>query len=82
MDLALENRAAETLLSHNALVAGRGNKNVFPETKFDASEIKSIAGKFTLIPLAASWPPSFQRWFAPVAGPGSIEQPFFRSYDQ
>jgi beta-galactosidase len=82
MDLALENRAAETLLSHNALVAGRGNKNVFPETKLDASEIKNIAGKFTLVPLAAGWPPAIQRWFAPVAGPGPIEQPFFRSYDQ
>jgi beta-galactosidase len=82
MDLALENRAAETLLSHNALVAGRGNKNVFPETRLDAGAVKSIAGKFTLLPLAAGWPPSIQRWFATLAGPGSTEKPFIRSYDQ
>lgn len=82
MDVALENRAAETLLRHNALVAGRGNKNVFPETRLDAEAVKNIAGKFTLIPLAAGWPPSLQRWFSTLNKPGSIEKPFLRSYDQ
>ena len=82
MDVALEHRTAETLLSHNALVAGRGNKNVAPETKLEARDVKSIAGRFTLMPLAGGWTPSLQRWFATLAGPGSIEKPFLRSYDQ
>jgi beta-galactosidase len=82
MDVALENRAAEILLSHNALVAGRANKNVAPETKLEAGEVKRFAGRFTLMPLATGWPPSLQRWFATLAAPGSIEKPFLRSYDQ
>jgi beta-galactosidase len=82
MDIAVENTANEIIFSHNAMVAGRGNKGGAPETKVKASSLKQLNGEFTLVPLAAEWPPILTRWFASPAEPRGVQRPFYRSYDQ
>ncbi len=51
MDVAVERVGDDTVLSHNALVSGRGTKFVEPDTMFNAEDAPRIAGKFTLFPL-------------------------------
>ncbi|MES1166504.1 MAG: glycoside hydrolase family 2 TIM barrel-domain containing protein, partial [Pseudomonadota bacterium] len=48
MDLAVENTADGVILSHNALLSGRGNKGSNPDAPLRADAIKQITGKFTL----------------------------------
>ena len=46
----------KTLLSHNAVIGGLGNKGTPPETVMDSSKTLRIAGSFTLVPLDDAWP--------------------------
>ncbi len=82
MDVAVENTANEIIFSHNARVAGRGNKGSAPETKVKASSLKHLNGEFTLVPLADTWPLKLRRWFGNLPQTTEVQKPFYRSYDQ
>ena len=82
MDLAVENHPHTTVLRHNALVSGRGNKGVGPEIVLRADQVTHIGGKFTLLPLTGDWPPALAAWFGPPDQPAELQRPFFRSFDQ
>jgi beta-galactosidase len=81
-DIAVENTKDGTVLSHNVVLSGRGNKGVGPETVIKADEVKHIAGKFLLLPLSTAWPESVSRWFGKPNGAVPVLHPFYRSYDQ
>jgi beta-galactosidase len=82
MDLAVENTADGVILSHNALLSGRGNKGSNPDAPLKADAIKQITGKFTLIPLDAKWPALLTQWFGQPSQPVEVQHPFYQSYDQ
>ncbi|MDI1247927.1 MAG: glycoside hydrolase family 2 TIM barrel-domain containing protein [Lacunisphaera sp.] len=82
MDIAVENSADGIIFSHNALLAGRGNKGGEPEASLKADDIMRIAGKFTLLPLSADWPAPLQSWFGAPGQAATPQKPFYRSYDQ
>ena len=81
-DIAVETTADGVVFSHNALIAGRGNKGVQAETLLLAPEIKHISGHFSLFPLGSTWPSSLTRWFGPRDQQAQPYHPFYRSYDQ
>ena len=80
-DIAVENNAAGVVLSHNAVVAGRGTKFVGPDTFPKAESLARITGHFTLLPLTKNWPPALRGW---LDEPGVTQpfKPYFHSYDQ
>lgn len=82
MDVAVESEAAGVILSHNAVLSGRGNKGVGPETDLKAESTPHIAGSFTLVPLAGRWPAPLTAWFGPPTATVPVFKPFYRSYDQ
>ncbi|MCB1130490.1 MAG: hypothetical protein KDN05_05125, partial [Verrucomicrobiae bacterium] len=43
-DVAVERHGSTTLLSHNAVISGLGNKGVSPETRIGAAKTRHIAG--------------------------------------
>ena len=80
-DVAVENSATGVILSHNAIIAGRGTKFVGPDMFPKAESTAHIAGRFTLLPLSVHWPVPLAAWL----GAPALEQPFqpyFHSYDQ
>jgi len=81
MDVAVERAGENTILSHNAVLSGRGTKFVAPDTLIKAESAPHLAGKFTLLPLAAGWPAPLAAWFGE---PGATQpfQPYYHSYDQ
>jgi len=82
MDVAVENYSAFTLLNHNALVSGRGNKSRDPETNIMAEKTEAIDGRFELRPLGRNWSPALIRWFGPPDRPAAdVQKPYYRSYD-
>jgi beta-galactosidase len=81
MDVAVEREGDNTILSHNAVVSGRGTKFVEPDTMIKAEDTPRIAGKFTLIPLGSDWPASLTAWFGKPSR-AKASQPYFHSYDQ
>jgi beta-galactosidase len=81
-DVAVEAVDGGFVLSHNALLSGRGNKGVSPESPLNADKIERIAGSFTLVPLATEWPEPLLRWFGQPGQPVPVFKPFYRSYDQ
>ena len=81
-DLAVERASDGTVLSHNAILSGRGNKGVGPETNIAAAPGTRIEGRFTLLPLAAVWPARVTAWFGPATTTVKAFQPFYHSYDQ
>ena len=80
-DVAVENNGDRVVLSHNAVIAGRGTKFVGPDTFPKAEETRRIAGHFTLLPLLRKWPAALITW---LDEPGAAQpfQPYFHSYDQ
>jgi len=96
MTLDLENIADTTILSHLALVPGHKggdeqgqkgsgmdkNENVSISSRLKASSIKSITGKFTLLPLGTDWPKPLTRWFGSPVARVEAKKPFIYSYDQ
>lgn len=81
-DVAVERDGNSTLLSHNALVSGRGNKGVPAETRFDAAKVEHVRGSFTLALLEAKWPEPMRRWFGAPGAATDVQRPFVHSYDQ
>jgi beta-galactosidase len=81
-DVAVENTLDGIVLSHNVLLAGRGNKGSGPDKSIRADETKQIAGKFTLLPLGPDWPAPLTRWFGQPGQTVPVQRPFLRSYDQ
>jgi beta-galactosidase len=82
MDLAVENTADGVILSHNALLSGRGNKGSNPDAPLRADAIKQISGKFTLVPVEPSWPALLTQWFGQPSQAVEVQHPFYQSYDQ
>ena len=88
MTVSVEKRPNETLFSHIALVAGQrsdlsgSGENVENTTEIKAASIKSISGKFTLIPLNKDWPKPMLSWFGPAQLKVNPFNPFLRVYDQ
>jgi beta-galactosidase len=80
-DVAVETRATGVILSHNAVLAGRGTKFVGPDTFPRAESIDHITGRFTLLPLAKQWPAAVLGWLGEPDGTSPF-QPYFHSYDQ
>jgi beta-galactosidase len=81
-DVAVEAIDGGFVFSHNALLSGRGNKGVGPESPLNADKIERIAGGFTLVPLGPEWPEPLLRWFGQPGQPMPVFKPFYRSYDQ
>jgi beta-galactosidase len=81
-DVAVERDGDKTLLSHNAVIGGLGNKGTPPETTIDADKTSHISGSFTLVPLDDGWPPALTRWFGKPAAASEVFRPFYHSYDQ
>jgi beta-galactosidase len=80
-DVAVERSEGGTVLSHNALLSGRGTKFAEPDTFIRAESAPRIAGRFTLLPLTARWPEPLIRWLgAPTAA--TPFRPYFHSYDR
>ena len=83
MDVAVERVGDTTVLSHNAVLSGRGTKFARPDTAVTAETVGRIAGKFTIRPLGPDWPAQLVAWFGPAGRPAEkIEQPYYHSYDQ
>lgn len=81
-DVAVERAGENTLLSHNVVLSGLGNKGTVPETFIDADKTPRIAGSFTLVPLDDVWPLALTRWFGKPAAARNILHPYYHSYDQ
>ena len=81
-DVAVERDGERTLLSHNALIGGLGNKGTTPEVTHLAEKTARIAGAFSLVPLAKRWPDRLLRWLGEPAPARDVFKPFLHSYDQ
>jgi beta-galactosidase len=81
-DVAVDREGADTLLSHNAVISGLGNKGVQPEVFLDAAKVGHVAGAFTIVPLTNAWPSPLSRWFGQPGPAREIYRPFYHSYDQ
>lgn len=81
-DVAVERDGDKTLLSHNAVISGLGNKGTSPETFIDVSRTPHVSGGFTLVPLTDDWPAALTRWFGNPAAATDVFKPFCHSYDQ
>ena len=88
MTLDVERIPGSTLLSHLARVPGeRGGsegkgENVDVSSRLKAGSLKSIDGRFSLLPLSAPWPLPLARWFGPPGGAVEVTKRFYWSYDQ
>ena len=82
MDVAVEREGESTILSHNALISGRGTKFARPDTAIEAGDKLAIKGHFTLLPLSSVWPSLLTDWFGPASAKVRVFQPYFHSYDQ
>lgn len=80
-DVAVERQGENTVLSHNALIGGLGNKGTLPETMVTLQPGQRISGSFRLMLLAPAWPAQVARWFGSVP-PTPLLAPFHHSYDQ
>lgn len=81
-DVAIERHGDLTLLSHNAVISGLGNKGVSPERRIGAAKTKHIAGNLTLVPLGDVWPEPLTRWLGSPTAATDVFHPFHHSYDQ
>ena len=81
-DVAVERHGVRTLLSHNAVIGGLGNKGTQPETIVALDKVGEISGRFMLLPLAGVWHEALQGWVGAPGAAGEVLQPFFHSYDQ
>jgi beta-galactosidase len=81
-DVAVERDGERTLLSHNALIGGLGNKGTSPEISVPLEKTAHVAGSFTLVPLQDRWPQELLSRFGKPAPAKQVFQPFLDSYDQ
>jgi beta-galactosidase len=88
MTVSVDYLNSTTILSHLALVPGQatGNENkgenVDNKSEIKAGSVKSISGKFTLLPLSTVWPTPLANWFGLPGEHVEIHKRFFHSYDQ
>jgi beta-galactosidase len=80
-DVAVERQGENTVISHNALIGGLGNKGTLPETMVTLQPGQRISGRLRLMLLAPAWPAQVARWFGAVP-PTPLLAPFHHSYDQ
>src|SRR6478609_866045 len=80
-DVAVEDNAGGVVLSHNAVLAGRGTKFVGPDAFPKAEDTPRIAGHFTLLPLGQDWPKALRN---ALGEPGAAKpfNPYYHSYDR
>lgn len=81
-DVAVERYGQGTLLGHNAVISGLGNKGEPPETMVKAETAPRISGGFTLVLVPDSWPAQLVRWFGRPRRAPEVIKPFYHSYDQ
>jgi len=82
MEVSVERVGEETILSHNAVISGRGTKFVGPDNVIKAEAAPPIAGRFTLLTLGTNWPAPLTDWFGAPADTVKVFQPYVHSYDQ
>jgi beta-galactosidase len=82
MDVAVEGTNEGIILSHNVLLAGRGNKGGEPQIKVKTRDGMRIAGQFRLVPLVAEWPRGLVSLFGKPSDTAKPFAPYFQSYDQ
>jgi beta-galactosidase len=77
-----------TIFSHVGLLPGQPSdsknkgENVENKSEIKATSVKSISGKFTLLPLATDWPAVLTNWFGRPGERAEIRKRYFHSYDQ
>lgn len=81
-DVAVERDGDKTLLSHNAVISGLGNKGTTPETFVNVEKTPHVTGSFTLVPLEGECPAALTRWFGKAGAANDVFKPFYHSYDQ
>ncbi|HVZ63648.1 MAG TPA: glycoside hydrolase family 2 TIM barrel-domain containing protein [Lacunisphaera sp.] len=81
MDVAVERSGGDTILSHNAVVSGRGTKFNGPDDVVEAPTVGTIKGSFIVLPLGANWPRRVAAWFGTPSA-AEVFAPFYHSYDQ
>ncbi|MBC2606116.1 glycoside hydrolase family 2 TIM barrel-domain containing protein [Pelagicoccus albus] len=81
-DIAVEITGEQTLLKHNAMISGLGNKIGRAETLLESAEIKSFSGVFSLSLFSEAWPRALIELIGEPGRSESIYQPFYHSYDQ
>jgi beta-galactosidase len=81
-DVNVERQDDLTILSHNAVIGGLGNKGTGAEVMVRLDKTPRIAGSFTLLPLTKSWPVPLTRWFGRPGPASDVYKPFYHSYDQ
>jgi beta-galactosidase len=81
-DVAVERQDDLTILSHNAVIGGLGNKGTAAEVTVRLDRTPHIAGSFTLLPLGTAWPAPVARWFGRPGAATNVYKPFYHSYDQ
>ena len=82
-NIAVERTPEGLLLSHNALVSGRYNKNSEPDNLYKTREVKTITGNFSIVPINGKQPaPMFLQLFGNLNTRAVPFKPFYHSYDQ
>jgi beta-galactosidase len=82
-DIAVEKSPEGLLISHNALVSGRYNKNSEPDDLYKAKDVKSISGSFSIVPIYGNKTPLIlQTFFGDLTRKAIPFKPFYHSYDQ
>ncbi len=81
-DVSVERAGDGLRLSHNALVSSPGNKIWPPERAVNAEKTDRFGGRFTLVLIDDTWPPSLVRFFGQPAAAKDVLRPFYHSYDQ
>jgi len=81
-DVAVERLEDYTLLSHNALLSGLGNKGWLAETTVDLANEPFITGRFSIVPLSPRWPTILTDWFGDADEVTNVFAPYYHSFDQ
>ena len=88
LTVSVEKREGETVFSHVALIPGQRldrketGENVENKAEIKTSSIKSISGKFVLLPVGRRWPEPMVQWFGAAETLAVPFKPFLRAYDQ
>jgi len=71
------------VVSHNAMVAGRGNKNVRSDREIAAGSVEKISGSFLIVPVGPErWPEVFASLFGSAEPrPKTPNAPYYAWYD-
>jgi beta-galactosidase len=82
-NMAVEKTNEGLIISHNALVSGRYNKNSEPDNLYNASAVNEIKGSFSIIPLNGKEVPQIlQKLFGNLSKVAVPFRPYYHSYDQ